>query len=205
MFTGFSPRLSVAQAQKDARLPTLPAAQLQKFQLETDTQVMRFWRSLWGLTVKQPNESRLRANSPWSHVAKVTRWSILVLLLIERVWEKKCGCDCEAMHYSVSWESAATLRTHPCCFQSTQLCVGVLEMQVEHHVAEKWVLWLWVFVFFPPHFLKFLQHYSSFSDMQLRNVFSIYPIKKNLNVLRVRNAEISSCTWQLCTISIPLL
>lgn len=131
------------QAQKDARLPTLPAAQLQHFQLETDTQVRRqFWRSLGGLMVKQPNESRVRTSSTWSHVAEVTRRSFFSASADWTCLGKKGGCDCEAMHYSVSWESAATLRTHPCCFQSAQLCVGVLEMQVEHHVAEKWVLWL---------------------------------------------------------------
>lgn len=168
---------------------------LQQFQLETDTQVMRqFWRSF--SDGKKTFESCLWASSTWSLVAK----EFWVLLLIKRVWGKKDGCDCEAMHYSVSWESAATLRTHPCCFQSAQLCVGVLEMQVEHHDAEKLVLWL-------GFFLKFLQHQLCFSYMQLMTIFTIYK-KKIMSFsacVTVRNAEIYRWSWQPCTTSVLLL
>lgn len=126
---------------------------------------------------KTPFESCLWASSTWSHVAK----EFLVFLLIKRVWGED-GCDCEAMHYSVSWESAATLRTHPCSFQSVQLCVGVLEMQVEHHDAEKWVLWLFFFCFF----------WNSYTIIHVfltcnRGLFLVYTKKKIMSF--------SVCVW----------
>lgn len=177
------------------------AAELQQFQLETDTQVMRqFWRCLWGLTVKQPNESRSRASSNWSHVAKVTRQSFLVLLLIERVWEKKWMRLWSDALFSLLRirsdleDSSLLLSKYPTLCGSVgdaPRCRKMSFMIVELFLSTFSEILAALFIFFWHATEEYFQHLSN---------------KKNLNVLlRVRNAEIYGCTWQLCTISIPPL
>lgn len=205
MVTGFSVRLSAVQAQKDARLPSLPAPRLQQFQLETDTQVMRqFWRSLWGWMVKQPNESRLRASSTWSHVAEVTRQSFLVLLLIERDKKKEwmrlwSNASLSLLRMRSDLEDSSLLPSKrptlcgsvgdagrtPCCWRMSFMIVG------DFFFPHFWNSCS-IFIFFWYATEEYFQHPSN------KN--------KNLNVLlRVGNAEIYGWTWQLCTISIPIL
>lgn len=108
----------------------------------------------------------------------------------ERVWGGGNGCDCAGIHFWVSWEFAVTLRTHHCSFQSAQLCVGVLETQVEHHVGEK----LYGF----SRSLQRLQHESCCSyAQQMREIFRMKNRKIPCeSVWEWGNAEINSWTRQ---------
>lgn len=199
------PSAVLVQAQKDARRPTLPAAQLQHFQLETDTQVMpQFWSSLWGLMGKQPNESGFQTSSTWSHVAEVTRRSFLVLLPIERVWEKtwmrlwsdallsllRIRSDLEDSSLLLSKRptlcgSVGDAGRTPCCWKMSFMIVGFFFSSTFSEILAA------LFIFFWLATEEFFQHLSN----QKKISMSFWE----------RNAEIYGCTWQLCTILTPLL
>lgn len=128
MFTGVSSQLSVFQAEKDTRLLTPPAASAGDWHSSNTSVLEIFMERVEG---------------------KTTEWLLLMseqhlmkcksVFFVSACWMclGENGCDCAGIYFSVSWEFAVTLRTHHCSFQSAQLCVGVLEMQVEHHVGEK--------------------------------------------------------------------
>lgn len=106
------------------------------------------------------------------------------------VFGEENGCDCAGIHFSVSWEFAVTLRTHHCSFQSAQLCVGVLETQVQHHVGEK-LYWF-------SHSMQCLQHKACCCyAQQMRKIFRMKNRKIPCDSVWERgNVEINSWTRQ---------